>query len=194
MVWLNAIYNPIFNEMGQVIKVLKLANDVTASKRQEEEIRNLLEESRAQEEELRQNMEEITATQEEIQRKSDIINESAAEMRCIMAGINATMASIEFSIDGIILHANENFLDVMGYSLGEIVGQHHRIFMPPGQADHTDYHQFWKDLSLGKPRVDTFERVNKRRESVSLNAIYNPITNAQNEVVKIVKLATRVNS
>ncbi len=192
VVWLNAIYNPIFNDMGQVTKVLKLANDITASKRQEEEIRGLLEESRAQEEELRQNMEEVTATQDEIQRQNNLISESTAEMRSIMTGINATMASIEFSPDGTILHANENFLNAMGYSLAEIVGQHHRMFMPAGQADATAYRQFWKELASGNARVDTFERVTKKKESILLNAIYNPILNASGEVVKVVKLATHV--
>jgi methyl-accepting chemotaxis protein len=189
-VWLNAIYNPILDQDGKVQRVIKLANNVTASKQQEEEIRNLLEESRAQEEELRQNMEEVTATQDEIQRQNNLINESTAEMRSIMTGINATMASIEFSIDGTILHANENFLNAMGYSLAEIVGHHHRMFMPPGEADTTAYRQFWKELASGNPRVDTFERITKKKESILLNAIYNPILNASSEVVKVVKLAT----
>jgi methyl-accepting chemotaxis protein len=104
----------------------------------------------------------------------------------------ATMASIEFSTDGTILHANENFLNAMGYSLAEIVRQQHRIFMPPGKADTTAYRQFWKELASGNARVDTFERVTKKKEPILLNAIYNPIMNASGEVVKVVKLATEM--
>ncbi|WP_170067251.1 PAS domain S-box protein [Roseovarius confluentis] len=42
-----------------------------------------------------------------------------------------TQATIRFTRDGNILHANENFLGTMGYALDQVVGQHHSMFVTP---------------------------------------------------------------
>jgi PAS domain-containing protein len=45
--------------------------------------------------------------------------------------INRVQAVIEFGLDGTIQHANENFLNAMGYSLDEVRGKHHSMFVEP---------------------------------------------------------------
>ena len=49
--------------------------------------------------------------------------------RSMINALDRSMARIEFAPDGTILDANQNFLDVMGYTLDEIRGRHHSIFL-----------------------------------------------------------------
>lgn len=150
------------------------------------------EELKAQEEEMRQNMEELQATQEEMQRKSDELNRATSEMQGIIAGIDATMATIEFTPDGTILAANSNFLNAVKYALPDIVGKHHRIFAPKDVLESEDYKTFWQRLAAGESFTGTFKRVDSTGDTVWLNAIYNPIFNSKGQVAKVVKFATNI--
>lgn len=108
------------------------------------------EELRSQEEEMRQNIEEMQATQEEILRKNEEIGNASAEMKGIVSGINATMAMIEFLPNGIIVGANDNFLKVMNYSLAQVKGKHHKMFVSQETSESNDYKDFWINLSSGQ--------------------------------------------
>lgn len=191
-VWLNAIYNPITNANGDVIKVVKFATDITTEKKKEEEVRQLLEESRAQEEEIRQSLEEMQTTQEEMERKNAEIANTVAEMESILKGVNATMATIEFTTEGIVLDANASFLSTMKCSLEDIKGKHHKAFVPKAILESNDYKNFWIRLASGEAISGIFERINLKGETVWLNAIYNPILNASGEVIKVMKFATDI--
>lgn len=182
--------------------VQKLSENIAAtikSTKESERTVNLLnasqqqaEELRAQEEEMRQNVEEMQATQEEMKRKSDELSSATAEMRGIISGIDATMATIEFTPDGQIVKANDNFLQTMGYTNQEIRGKHHRMFVPEQEANSIEYTRFWQRLGDGDSITGLFSRVNSKGDFVWLNAIYNPITDAKGNVVKVVKFATNV--
>ena len=150
------------------------------------------EELRAQEEEMRQNMEEMMATQEEMIRKNDEIARVAAEAEGILKGINATMATIEFTTEGLIKTANENFLSTVKYSLEDIQDKHHRMFVPQEILETEDYKIFWKKLASGIAASGIFKRINSKGEVVWLNAIYNPILNAHGKVIKVVKFASNI--
>jgi methyl-accepting chemotaxis protein len=52
-----------------------------------------------------------------------------------IAAVNRAQAVIEFKMDGTILTANENFLNAMSYSLAEIKGQHHSMFIEPNEKN-----------------------------------------------------------
>ena len=69
-----------------------------------------------------------------------------ADLRNQIAAISRSQAMIEFTTDGIIQHANENFLKVIGYPLEEIVGKHHKIFMDPAESSQPEYAKFWETL------------------------------------------------
>ncbi|NOS91506.1 MAG: PAS domain-containing protein, partial [Cyclobacteriaceae bacterium] len=148
VVWLNAIYNPIKNENGEVIKVVKFASNVTA--------------------------------------EQEIIAENAG----LMEGINTTMATIEFKPDGTVVTANPNFLKTMKYDLAGVKGKHHKMFVPADVLKTKEYEKFWADLAEGKPNTGVFKRITSSGETVWLNAIYNPIKNANGKVVKVIKFAT----
>jgi PAS domain S-box-containing protein len=192
VVWLNAIYNPIYNANGDVVKVIKFATDITSEKQKEAEVQQMLEETKAQEEELRQNMEEMQATQEEMDRRSIELRTTHAEMSGILDGINATMATIEFTRDGYIVNANENFMRTMGVTLDKIVNQHHRVFVPDEILQTEHYSKFWSSLASGQPNKGLFKSKRMNGDVVWLDAIYAPIKNAEGAVIKVIKLATDV--
>jgi len=103
--------------------------------------------------------------------------------------IKQSMAVIEFQIDGTILTANDLFLERMGYSLEEIQGKHHRLFVSAEYAASPEYRQFWFDLAQGKFNRGRFERFAKHGEAVWLEATYSPILDPRGRPVRVVKFA-----
>lgn len=118
--------------------------------------------------------------------------EAAQRTAAMVAAISRTSAVIEFTTDGTIVAANENFLSVMGYELQEIVGKHHRLFMPSGEAEKPAYAQFWQALGKGKFQAGDYLRVTKGGRDVWLQASYNPVFNAAGDLAGIVKFARDV--
>jgi PAS domain S-box-containing protein len=160
--------------------------------RKEGEMTRMVEQMQQQEEEMRQNMEEMVATQEEMDKQNAVIIEKTAEMQGTIDGINATMATIEFTPDGHVITANDNFLHTMKCDLSDIYGKHHRTFVTETMKNSNEYKTFWSDLAAGKPNKGEFERVNLAGETVWLNAIYNPIRNSKGEIIKVIKFATDI--
>lgn len=121
-----------------------------------------------------------------------------AEADSKLKAIDRTQAAIEFDLKGIVLDANENFLQVMGYTLAEIKGQHHRMFCDFTTQDtgsgstETAYANFWDRLGRGEVAVGEFHRVAKGGRDVWLQANYNPILNLSGQPVKVVKYAQDV--
>lgn len=118
--------------------------------------------------------------------------DATLENSALIAALNKAQAIIWFDLNGNVLDANDNFLQAMGYSLEEVRGEHHRIFVRPETADSPEYATFWAGLRNGSLCSDTFERVRKNGAPIWIEASYNPILNTEGEVVKIVKFATDV--
>ncbi|MEQ7920333.1 methyl-accepting chemotaxis protein [Xanthomonas sp. WHRI 1810A] len=118
--------------------------------------------------------------------------EASRENEALVTALLRSTAVIEFSLDGKVLKANQNFLDAMGYKLQEIVGQHHRIFCTSAETSSESYSEFWSRLRRGEFVVERFLRVDKYGRNVWLEASYNPITDAQGKLYKVVKLATLI--
>jgi len=152
-----------------------------------EESQEMTEQMRAQEEEMRQNMEELQATQEEMGR-------GQAEIEGTMKVINESMAVVEFDTEGMILKANHNFLDVMGYKQDEIVGEHHRIFVSKDERSSETYRNLWRDLASGKMNQGEYRRINKNGEEIWLKASYSPIKNKSGTVTKVMEIAYDITS
>lgn len=106
--------------------------------------------------------------------------------------IHKTMAVISFEVDGTIIEANENFLTAVGYSLDEIVGQHHQMFVEASYAKSQEYRQFWNDLAAGNPKSDEYCRKNKAGEDVWIQASYNPVFGPDGAIMRVVKFATDI--
>ena len=109
-----------------------------------------------------------------------------------LAAISRSQAIIEFTPDGQILAANENFLKTMGYDLPEIVGRHHRMFVAPEEAASGAYADFWSSLKIGTFHSREFKRIAKDGREVWIQASYNPVLSRDGNVVKIVKSAADV--
>jgi len=143
--YLNGNYFPIKNTAGQVVKVVKLANDVTQS----------------------------TLLQQENQ----------AELNAL----DKVLGRIVFDMSGKILDANQIFLDIVGYGLEEIKGQHHSLFVKPEYQSSSEYTAFWKSLNEGKNIRDRFERIGKGGKIAWLDGSYNPIFDIEGKPFRVVK-------
>jgi len=116
----------------------------------------------------------------------------ANEQTSVLAAINRNEGVIEFDLRGNILTANQNFLQVMGYRLDELVGRHHRIFMDPGEASRAAYAELWAGLARGQYQTSECRRIAKGGREVWIQASYNPILDADGNPWKIVKFASDV--
>lgn len=149
-IWIQASYNPILDDEGRVLKVVKYATDITANKMQN------------------------------------------ADFEGQIAAIGKSQAVIQFNMDGSIIDANENFLNAMGYSIDDIKGQKHRLFMPADAADSADYRTFWDKLREGEYQSGEFKRVDKNGNEIWIQASYNPIFDISGKPFKVVKYASDI--
>ncbi len=106
--------------------------------------------------------------------------------------ISKSNAVIEFSLDGTIITANANFLSAVGYSLDEIKGKHHSMFVDPAETRGSDYRQFWENLRAGRFQAGEFRRIGRGGKEIWLQAAYNPINDMNGRPFKVVKYATDV--
>ncbi|WP_066685643.1 methyl-accepting chemotaxis protein [Caulobacter sp. CCH9-E1] len=118
--------------------------------------------------------------------------EAEAERAAKLAAVERVQATIEFTTEGVILNANENFLSVLGYDLSEIKGKHHSMFVDPAYARSPAYAEFWRKLNAGEFVAEEFKRIGKGGKEVWIQASYNPVFDAKGRVVKVVKFATEV--
>jgi len=110
----------------------------------------------------------------------------------MLAALDRSQAIIEFKPDGTILVANENFLGAMGYTLSEVKGQHHSMFVEPDYAASAAYREFWESLARGEFQAAEYKRLGKGGKEIWIQASYNPIMNAQGKTYKVVKFATDI--
>lgn len=139
VVWIQATYNPVLDEHGRVVKVIKFATDITRQKESSREIQD------------------------------------------------RSQAVIEFLPDGTILEANDLFLATVGYTLDQIQGQHHRMFMNDVDKASEEYRTFWSRLASGTFIQGEFRRVNKNGDEIWLQGAYNPILDMKGNVERVVK-------
>ncbi len=149
-IWIQASYNPIFDQEGNPFKVIKYATDITAAKKQN------------------------------------------AEYEGQVKAISKAQAVIEFNLDGTIITANENFLVTLGYSLDEIQGKHHQIFVDDDLRDSMEYRQFWDALNRGEYQAGEFKRITKQGAEIWIQASYNPILDDRGKPFKVIKFATDI--
>jgi methyl-accepting chemotaxis protein len=107
------------------------------------------------------------------------------------AALDKSQAIIEFNMDGTIITANANFLGAMGYSLDEVKGKHHSMFVDPAYRDSADYREFWAKLNRGEFQAGQYKRIAKGAKEVWIEASYNPLAK-NGKPYKVVKYATDV--
>ena len=115
-----------------------------------------------------------------------------SDLQAVYTALNRVQAIIEFELDGTVINANQNFLDLFGYELAEIVGKSHSIFCRPDYAASAEYAEFWQKLGSGDYFCKEFKRVTKGGSEVWLRASYNPVFDADGKPIKVVKFATNI--
>ncbi|MFC4174619.1 PAS domain-containing protein [Microvirga sp. GCM10011540] len=109
-----------------------------------------------------------------------------------LEALNRSQAIIEFSLDGTIIHANQNFLDAMGYRLEEIQGKHHGVFVDPQELGSAAYREFWASLKRGEYQKAEYRRFGKGGREIWIQASYNPILDRNGKPYKVIKFATDI--
>ena len=117
---------------------------------------------------------------------------SGVDARSVLDALGRSMAIIEFDPTGKILNANENFCQALGYSLSEIKGQHHRMFVDPAYATSPEYIEFWTRLGRGEHDACQYKRLAKGGREIWIQASYNPVIDGKGRVLKVVKAATDI--
>jgi methyl-accepting chemotaxis protein len=117
---------------------------------------------------------------------------SQAELLGQIAALNRSQAVIELDLDGVILDANENYLKMLGYTLEEVRGKQHRIFVEPSQRDSAEYRTFWEKLAHGEFQAGRQKRVAKDGHVVWMRASYNPIMDAKGKPFKVIAFAADI--
>ncbi|MGP4845986.1 methyl-accepting chemotaxis protein [Marinobacter sp. 1Y8] len=115
-----------------------------------------------------------------------------ADIESQLQAIHRAEAVVEFDLDGRILFANENFLNLMGYRLDEVVGQHHRLFVTKADASSETYRTFWERLRRGDHQTADYKRLAKGGKEIWIHATYNPIKSPDGKVLKVVKFASDI--
>ena len=122
----------------------------------------------------------------------DTNQQQMAEFHAQLAAVDQAFAVIEFETDGTIITANDNFLATLGYTLPEIQGQHHRLFVEEEYARSPEYAQFWQQLGRGQSQHGEFKRVDRNGNDVWILARYSALLDDDGNVYKVVKYATNI--
>jgi len=109
-----------------------------------------------------------------------------------IAAVNKSQATIEFKMDGTVLTANDNFLKALGYTLDEIKGRHHSMFVDEAFRQSPEYKEFWAALNRGEYQAAEYKRIGKGGKEVWIQASYNPIMDLNGKPFKVVKYATDI--
>lgn len=117
---------------------------------------------------------------------------ASGDLTAVYQALDRVQAIIEFDLEGTVLSANQNFLDLFGYKLEEIAGKHHRMFCDPVYAESDDYAEFWNKLGRGELNCAEFKRLGKGGKEIWLRASYNPVFDDKGNPVRVVKFATDV--
>ncbi|PHQ86963.1 MAG: chemotaxis protein, partial [Thalassobium sp.] len=118
--------------------------------------------------------------------------EAMRELEAKVDALNKSQAMIEFDMNGNILTANDNFLNVMGYRLDEVQGKHHSIFVGADYKASNEYRQFWDKLNRGEFDSNEYLRIGKGGSEVWIQASYNPVFDLTGKPYKVVKCATDI--
>jgi methyl-accepting chemotaxis protein len=108
--------------------------------------------------------------------------------------IYASQGVIEFDLDGHVTDANDVMLDIMGYALYEVQGEHHRLFCTPDEAGSQAYKDFWAALRQGQPQRGEFMRIGGHGRLVWLQAVYTPVLGLDGKPARVIKFATDVSA
>jgi methyl-accepting chemotaxis protein len=109
-----------------------------------------------------------------------------------LAAIGSVQAVVEFTPEGVVTRANENFLKLMGYEPEDLKGKHHSVFVNPAEREKPEYRAFWSGLASGQPQVGVFRRITRAGAEVWVSGVYAPIRDRDGRTFKVVKYVSDV--
>ncbi|MEH6951963.1 PAS domain-containing protein [Nitrobacter sp. NHB1] len=121
-------------------------------------------------------------------KKWSIAKENAAKT----AAISKSQAVIEFGLDGTVITANENFLNILGYRLADVQGKHHSMFVEADERSSAAYRDFWSRLNQGESQSAEYKRIDKDGEEVWVQASYLPVLDARGKPTKVIEIASDI--
>jgi methyl-accepting chemotaxis protein len=129
---------------------------------------------------------------EKVHRRASVQAAFGADAAGRLAAVDKALSVIELDPDGTILSANENFLATMGYTLSDVRGRHHRMFVDEAQRDGAEYAEFLSKLARGEFQSGEFRRLGKNGREIWIQASYSPVPDANGRPCRIVEFSTDV--
>jgi methyl-accepting chemotaxis protein len=125
-------------------------------------------------------------------KKAVAVMNTPEDLLAIYQALDRVQAIIEFDLKGIVVSANDNFLQIFGYEADDILGQHHRMFCEPDYVKSDEYTEFWANLARGEFLASEFKRIGKDGKEIWLQASYNPVFDSDGKPLRVVKFATDI--
>ena len=110
----------------------------------------------------------------------------------VLDALNKSQGIMEFAMDGIVVHCNEIFLNILGYTLEEVKGKHHRMLCGETYVNSKQYTEFWQSLNKGEQNTGEYLRKRKNGKEVFIRASYNPIRDEEGKLHKVVMFASDI--
>ena len=129
-------------------------------------------------------MEELQATQEEASRKS-------AEMKSFLHALEQSSSVVEYSLEGFIIKANDNYLNLLNLRRSDVLGSHHSEKMEFTQKQRAEYDKFWNDLKRGQTRKEKTKYTVDGKTIVFIE-VYTPIMDEDGQVKRILKISNNI--
>ncbi|MCG8450882.1 MAG: methyl-accepting chemotaxis protein [Pirellulales bacterium] len=127
-----------------------------------------------------------------VEKNGAVVKKQFEDLQNQITAISAAQAVIEFEPDGTIITANDNFLNTVGYSLSDIQGKHHRMFVKEEYANSPEYREFWAKLGRGESQAGEFQRVGKAGNEIWIQARYSSLVDDKGKTYKVIKYASDV--
>lgn len=180
--WLLVKLHAVQNADGLPARQHLYCFDLTAQKEQEEALQRLGAEMAEISQQLEDSQQEIEALNEELEN-------SQIEFISHQAAITRSVCTVEMDLEGSIINANDNVLEILGYEIDELRDQPHSTLLFDEDADRAEYAEMWQGFGEGRPKIGTFRRRHKDGWEVWLVGSYNAILDAEGEVQHVVMYA-----
>lgn len=182
IIWTRGSFNPILDLSGQPYKIVEFTQDITYHRELQAKTAEQLEAIQIKEKELTENVEKLNTVKEEM-----VVKE--ADMAAHLNAIDRTLATVEYDLRGFFQKANHQYLNIMGYTMEELDGQHDKVLVDPVEAEGEDYQSFWKSLKRDGERSGEFRRISKAGKEIWWQATFTLAFTSKRKPYKVIMLA-----
>ncbi|MGB9236903.1 MAG: PAS domain S-box protein [Terriglobales bacterium] len=109
-----------------------------------------------------------------------------------MQAIYQSRPCIEFDIEGNVVRANDLFLKLSGYTIEEITGKNHRIFVREADRDLPENAALWTKFEAGAAQSGEFRRLGKDGRNLWVACTYYPIPDIDGKIYRVMQFMTDI--